>query len=248
MSETTEMIAVEPAAAPPQTVTLLDDENVLVIAEQPGELMKAQTALIGWTQRRLAAIKAELDEARQSLASATEHKWDKRPFHRVIANLQHEFCYYDKVEQALVAGYCIVPNFPVELVAIRSVYGRPGQQHESNWKPNLIQSGENTPAGDGRYVAAAPKVEKVSVLTDEKGNKHTTWEATQYRDVSLPIKFMKPRVLDATQAAMALNVFDEVGVLPARKKSDPLVIGRIIGPKEKQISFMIAWFIDSRDL
>ena len=59
---------------------------------------------------------------------------------------------------------------------------------------------------------------------------------------------MKPRVLQATQHAMAMQIFDELGVMPAVKKTDPVVIGRIIGPGNKEMSFLISWFIDRKDL
>lgn len=67
---------------------------------------------------------------------------------------------------------------------------------------------------------------------------------------------------DFTAQAMAIKVFDDLGVLPgsthrAGKRPavapDPLVIGRVVlpacyGGPERRLSFVVAWFIDTRDL
>ena len=61
-------------------------------------------------------------------------------------------------------------------------------------------------------------------------------------------------MMNATQEAMALRVFDQVGISPqgSVRAADPLIIGQILGHKEgykrKTISFLIAWHLDLRSL
>ena len=76
--------------------------------------------------------------------------------------------------------------------------------------------------------------------------------ADEFQDVGFPFTMAKPQILDATGKAMARKIFDEVGILPRRRaKGDPMVVGRIIykgsGYDEKSISFLITWFVDTKD-
>jgi hypothetical protein len=77
--------------------------------------------------------------------------------------------------------------------------------------------------------------------------------------VDFPVALATPAVLDATQAAMAKNIFDEIGGLPGRRsrKGDPIVVGRILRPTAAPITswqlrpavtFLIAWWVDTRQL
>ncbi len=69
-------------------------------------------------------------------------------------------------------------------------------------------------------------------------------------EIDFPAAIAQPAVLEATRAAMLRNIFDEIGCLPARKKPDPILLGRIYKPtdsvRESPLSFLIAWWIDTR--
>jgi hypothetical protein len=59
--------------------------------------------------------------------------------------------------------------------------------------------------------------------------------------------------MSATAEAIALKIFDEIGSLPKRRrKGDPIVVGRICGgfgdADRKVITFLIAWYVDTREL
>lgn len=64
--------------------------------------------------------------------------------------------------------------------------------------------------------------------------------------------------MNATAEAMALKVFDQIGICqPTRnagitRKGDPLIIGQILGKREgwsqKCVSFIIAWHLNLKDL
>lgn len=237
-----------------QVVTLLPDSNVLVIAEQPGEMQAAQDALIAWAGNKVAQVKADLADAELALDSATACGVKLHGVRKLVKSAKDSLAYYEKVKAALEDGYCIVPDFPVEVVAIRTNAFSPRGTRESSWGvPAITQHAQKLPEGEGEYVSPTPTAYHASDrdVTNYKGEKSGTvkvWRADEFCDVELPIKFMKPRVLQATQAALASKIFDEIGILPARPKKDPLIVGRIIDPKGRPLSFLISWFVDSRDL
>ena len=68
-------------------------------------------------------------------------------------------------------------------------------------------------------------------------------------DVVFPVRFARPELLEVTSEAMALKVFDEIGVLPRRRGRDPVIVGRIIEPKTKsRVSFLIGWYVNTAEL
>jgi len=61
----------------------------------------------------------------------------------------------------------------------------------------------------------------------------------------------KPALMSKTAEAMALKIFDEIGVAVDTKgrKSDPVIIGRIKNPRQRpDLSFFIGWFFNPADL
>jgi len=138
-----------------------------------------------------------------------------------------------------------VPNMPVDVFAIRT-----SKHHPWADKP---QSSESPDVGEGRYVDSEPTVHRQVEEKDSSGNvlsrSHTF--ATGFEEVDFPISVARPLVMSATVEAMALKCFDEIGVLPARRgKGDPIVLGIVKekGRDGRRISFLIAWYVDTRDL
>jgi hypothetical protein len=244
------------------------ETNVLVVAEHPAELQAAQASLVGWADSRLAVLRADKATAETDLEAAKSHKWRSAPFRKVVSMVSNEIDYVEKMKLALEAGYCIVPNFPVDVIAIRIGNGRSpgGGSSTAGWRSSLSDFEQTTdalPAGQGEYVDRFP--ERRITKEDAKNNKReaiTQYRAvpTEFRDPRFPVHMAKPRVLEATSRAMVLKCFDRIGVLPGRKrKADPIVVGQIIKPNkpgyEKEnhnhtqiTSFLIAWWIDTRDL
>lgn len=245
------------AVATAEVVQPVEDGQLVVIAERPAEMATAQANLIVWASQKVAAVKRELDGANESLAQASACGLRLDGIRRVVRNLALSVSYYEKVHAALELGYCLVPNFPGDVVAIRTDCDLPGGRIAQNWRPGreLDQIADQLELGDGKYVSPTPTFWKEDEFEingkGERVFKRRWWEAKEFRDVALPVKFMKPRLLEATQAAMAAKVFDEICTVDGprgRKKSDPLIIGRVLGPKEVMLSFLIGWFIDTRDL
>lgn len=232
------------------SITPVMGGDMVVVAEHPGQLQAAQQALVDWFSNKVRSLNGELTDAMKSLSDARINGWSVKPFQTVCNKLEKEVAYYKKCKAAACEGYCIVPDFPVDIVAVRTDREFPAAPIVSAkyFQPTINEPAQKLPEGVGEYVASETTVELWNVDKNEKGEVvEKWWNAVEFKDVSLPVRFMKPRVLEATQRAMQLKVFDEIGILPARKKSDPIVVGRILGPK-KNLSFLIAWFIDTRDL
>ncbi len=242
-------------ATEPQVVTPLGGGDVLVIADTPGQMQTAQVALIAWAGQKLEQVTKELTDAQSSYDQAIACGVRLGGITALLNGAEKTVAYYQKVKSALEQGYCIVPDFPVDIVAIRTDRKRPsGTRETSGWTPDgITQKARALPEGEGRYVDAQARAD----YSHERETKNhegkvtgsmTVWSAEDFQEIGLPVKFMKPRVLEATQHALAAKIFDEIGILPSRPKKDPLIVGRIIDPKGKRLCFLIAWFVDSRDL
>jgi hypothetical protein len=239
----------------------------LVVAEHPSELEAAQSSLVAWADARLVALGNEVDAAATALEDARAHKWRLGPFRTALTTVEREMEYVVKMREALVAGYCIVPNFPVDIIAIRINKGvaPAGETSTSSYKSgtsNFEQTTDALPASMGKWVDPMPKRHTWEDTKQEGGKSVIVHKATPtgWQDPRFPIHLAKPRVLDATQRAMALKCFDRIGALPgSRKKVDPIVVGQIMRPRSGKYelsnrwhhqvtTFLIAWFIDTRDL
>lgn len=64
----------------------------------------------------------------------------------------------------------------------------------------------------------------------------------------------KPHIMCAVERAMALKIFDDIGILPdpSPKKKDPIIVGRIYDNPTTYhrvpLTFMISWHLDTRAL
>lgn len=230
--------------------------DIEVTATQPGEMLPAQHALIDWCVRKCAALekeKAELDEAH---AHAVAHKWKSSTLKAHSIRIGKRIQYYTKIRAALEAGYCIVPNFPVSLFAIRTEKGSPLKLMSNYRHSNFQQQAEGAPIGEGEYKNPMPVVFQRTIQKAEPGKKEEIqYWAEDFQAVDFPIQMAKPRIMEATTRAMALNIFDEFGILPAARNKDPLIVGRVkLGGSPKwdrdgnRVTFIIAWNLNTNVL
>ena len=73
--------------------------------------------------------------------------------------------------------------------------------------------------------------------------------------IPFPAVMARPSIMDRTEEAMALRVFDELAIFPERKtKRDPIIVGRIRRPGKSAwaldsfLHFMIAWLVIEADI
>lgn len=258
----TEEIAVRTEAPPAPPIA---ERRLTVFARNPQEMNVAQGQLVGWTLAKLGEIRMEELDLKENLEVATKNGWRTTTLKRQLSRTARRLEFYEKVKAALDAGYCIIPNFPIDVFAIRTERGTPVANMErsgGNWRPAIgDQQSESPPIGEGAFVAARADVATRQVQVALKDGKQETrveaW-AESFRDVDFPFAFAQPAVLEATQRALVDRVFDELGASPTqarRGRGDPMVIGRIYAPhgqydrNTKCLSFVVAWFLrPDRDL
>jgi len=248
-------VGADPAAAS-------SDDNMVVVARNPAEMQVAQTKLITWAARMREQVSVELAEAEENLAQAVKNKWRQTGFKTCVKQALERANYYEKVEAALQEGFVIVPNFDLDIFAIRTTQDAPDDQYLSRrWgkpHPSEFENKSDRPVlGDGSYMNPWPElVHSKQKVTDRNNEEHTECRAdvVGWQPVDFPFKIVKPQILSDTARALAMNIFDEVGVTPHRqvRKQDPMVIGQIIYKKnsntEKRISFLVTWWVDHSDI
>jgi len=232
-------------------VTQKQDHPMTVIARNPGEMKVAQQHLILWADQKVEYIEQELVDLEQNLAMARKYHWRRGPWTARINKAKRKIEFYRKVKAALEAGYCIVPNFPVDVFAVRTTKAKPKRGKEK-WAHNLPTPETNSPpVGEGQYVSTDTIVEKSEVKKVDN-REVVLWSNKDFDLVDFPFAFAKPEILDDTGKAMARKIFDDIGALPPRKRrGDPVVVGRIVmkeGYNEKCVTFLISWFIDTDQL
>ncbi len=240
-------------------VVVVRGDELEVSAATPNEMAQSQDALIAWAKRKIAICDAEAKELRESYEMARIRKWksDTLKRHAALADKRTDF--YRKMRAALEAGYIIVPDFPVSVFAVRT--DRPSPRgvyvttYDYGYSPNL-NSLEQKPkpitAGEGEYQNPFPSVWRRG---DKVSDKTTyMYHADKWKELEFPINMAKPNIMQATDRAMMLKVFDDFGVLPnATKKVDPVIVGRIKVPSnapytDRTVSFIIAWHLNTATL
>lgn len=243
-----------------QTVVPVEDGNIEVSATTPREMVESHQAMIGWCERKICVIQTEAKELRDAYEHAREKKWKSDTLKRHADLADRRVVYYQKFKAALEAGYCVVPNFPVTMFAIRTDKGKPVKGFdylESIHSKNFQQEAQVLKQGEGEYQNPNPVIKEQPWKEIErncgsyKEKVHPVW-AEKWDDLEFPANMARFHVMTAATRAMAMRIFDELGFLPAdtKRNPDPLLIGRLIDPRptKNRVSFMIAWHIDTKTL
>lgn len=264
-TESTEVTVMPPQDQPvatvePSTLIVPRDGQLEVTATTPDEMLHANTALIAWCDQKITTLEAESKELMDAYDHAKAKKWATGTLkkHADMALKRVEF--FGKMRSALVEGYYIVPNFPVSMFAIRTDRKKPLHlvaNSNRNWGlPTHTQQAEGLPQGEGEYRNPDPFVSTRNIGTPDCPNRTQSWAHSWDPTLDFPLTMAKPQIMEATSRAMALNIFDEFGILPedakvTRKRQDPLIVGRILDPRStkydrKVLTFVIAWFLDTK--
>lgn len=223
-------------------------------------MAQSQDALIAWAKRKIAVAQDEARELHDSYHHAVKLKYKSETLkrHAALADKREEF--YRKILGALEHGYIIVPTFPVSVFAVRTDK-RPRGVYVSTYdygtNPNLLaleQKPSPIAEGEGEYQNPFPAVGQCAIETDAQGKtKKRSYCADGWKDMEFPINMAKPNIMQATDRAMMLKIFDEFGVLPnATKKVDPILVGRIrlkhAQSEDRIVTFLIAWHLNTATL
>lgn len=230
------------------------------VATNGEEMAKAQSGLVIWVSAKLESVKKELRDVSKAVEHAREHKWAIGALQRQKNLWYGRRIYYEKMLEALRAGYVLVPEFPIDLFAIRTARTVPMRQavvRSGNWGGDKEHPADRLPVGEGEYKNPNQErfVEEINGVERGTGKAITKYEftnSTEFSDVDFPMIACRPEVMSAASAAMARKIFDTVGVAPQTRKGDPLIIGVIEGPKvgytQKKCHFLISWHINVADL
>jgi len=150
--------------------------------------------------------------------------------------------------------YYIIPPFDIQIFAIRTEHAQPSlQAGKSLWgreqKPRAL------PAGAGRYVSPVPRVSHIDTEQEPSADRTTTravkiFGNTSWQDgLEMPVRALKPQVIEATGRALELKIFDALGIAPAYRSADPIIAGQIKRPGGAGVlTFFVAWWLDEEDL
>lgn len=233
-------------ATPPDDVTL--------VALTPADMVPAQADLSAWCDRKIAAVKAELADMEVNLELATEHGWKYPSVAASMARIAKRVLYYEKLKTAVDAGYVIVPNFPVNIFAVR-VKRRKQAARTSTFagSSDFRARPELLPVGEGRYVDETVFTSKEIYEEKDRDGKLVTrirYLSGDYDNVDFPVVVLKPTILDATKRAMTQRIFDQMGIAQNTSGRDPIIVGQILDPRGggRLATFFVAWWLNTADL
>lgn len=236
------------------TVIPKESGNLSLTATLPGDMATCQQSLIDWCRRKIAELRSDAAELRAAVAHAKTHKWKTSTIANHCRKVERRIEFYGKMLAALKHGYVIVPNFPVTLFAIRTGKNSPLALVSTSAWDQHAQTAEVLPAGEGQYRNPLPAVYQHEVRNPDKPEQTITkYYADEWKELDFPTTMAKPQIMEATTNAMALQVFDQFGVLPSPyKKQDPLIVAQLIDKRgtydKRLITFMVAWNLDTRTL
>jgi hypothetical protein len=234
-------------------------EDLRLYALSPADVTTAQDQLRRWLAEKRLEVEGEVKELEQCLHVAAEGRMQTDAWRRRLKPVRLHLDFLDKVTMALDQGYLIIPNLPLNVFAVRvSENTEPeGYQERKNWRPSAPEYGpEQLPAGRGVYVSPRPAMKRGSREEPEKTGGTTTIYTAQviaFKPVGFPVVAVRPEILTAAQRAMALRLFDEIGLVQDGGRHDPIVVGRINDwkrprDKAKGVTCFIGWFFDTRSL
>jgi len=255
-----ELVGEKPSNLPVATDQPIDQapiqqpDDITVVARYPEQMQQCQAELLIWCKAKLAATRTETADLLENIEIAKKNHWGTGALERAAKRSQKLELYYDKLARALASGYFIIPNFPVQLFAIRTKRVHPDRKTAANPFNLPIPKTEGPAAGEGRYVNPQTETQGFSQTERSPAGEVVTRNyvvAVGFNEqIDFPFALAKPEVLSATAEAMAVKLFDQMGVLPAQSRNgDPIVVGRILDPRAGSwITFMVAWFVDTRAL
>lgn len=232
-----------------------------LFAVSPEGVGREQAELRSWLAVKIHRLHQDQEEAEECAEIAGKAKQKAGPFRRLAKKLGKQAIYYEKIGAAIDADYLILPNFSLDLFAVRVQHERPvaGARYEGVGQiMDRDQGGGALPQGEGRYVAPEPFIEHVRDGETPTGHTYEIWAASEYDAVAFPVIAVKPAVMAATAKAQAHKLFDEIGLCMDSGSGcgDPIVAGRIIDKTRvgrgnvsfRSVTFFVAWWLDPESL
>lgn len=224
-----------------------------VVAYTPSELAVAQKTVRSWCAENIRRLLMQKREADANYNQARRGHFNSKPFKAHVRRCERRIEYYLKIGRAIKLGYMIVPNFDLDLFAVRTGQRKPRKTISTYKWEAFEQTGQVLPAGKGRYVDPVPVSGGYGTKIKSNGEEQDTYWPTSFdEEITFPVNIIKPYVIKETQLALDRKLFDQVGTAMGRRlnRSDPIVCGRILDPvrMEKAVTFFIAWWLDQDDI
>lgn len=229
-------------------------ENMALVALTPAEMPDQQRALAEWCTRKIDAVQRELATFRALEEEAKVGGFRHATYTALVRKAEKRIVYYQKIQQAVEAGYLIVPNMPVNVFAVRVNPDRKPSEQSSTWNSGFRAKPQALPPGEGQYVDESLNTgSRRYNETNAKGEvvTRTQYFSTDYdEEVDFPLRGVHPRVLQATSRAMALKLFDQLAVVQNGGGRDPIVVGQLLDPRgqSRLTTFFVAWWLNTADL
>lgn len=223
-----------------------------IIALNPQQMQEAQVTTQGWVDKKLAAAEQELEEADALHGMLTARAMRSDHAKNLMNKAARRVKFYEKCKAALAAGFYIIPPFDIQLFAIRT--DRRPAFDMSNRKWSKEAAARDLPLGAGEY--RNPEVPRLTAGTrQEKRGDGSTTAVQLYQngnwldELDMPVRAMKPTIIEAVGKALELKIFDALGIAPAYRAADPIIAGQIKRPDGKGVlTFFVAWWLDEADL
>jgi hypothetical protein len=232
-----------------------EPENLALVALTPAEMPDQQAKLAAWCVKKLDAVQRELGTFRQLEEEAKAGGFRHASYSALVRKTEKRIVYYQKLQQAIAEGYLIVPNMPIDVFAVRVDTSRsPGYRETDYRRDRFATPPQRLPAGEGAYVDdhLVKRSGVREIVKDGKPEKKTFYFADEYdTDIDFPLRGVHPRVLEATSRAMALKLFDQLGVVQNQAIGrDPIVVGQLLDPRRngRVTTFFVAWWLNTEDL
>lgn len=226
--------------------------DIQLTATLPSEMVQSQQVLVDWMTKKIELVSIEAQELQEAYEHAKKQSWKYKVLQRHANLAAKRVQYYVKIKAALEAGFYIVPNFPVELFAVRTERDRPLKMLDtSNWGRKQ-QGPSEAVIGEGEYKNPQPVIME-RTWTGGDGKEHIEYWADEWQGIEFPITMAKPRIMEVTAEAMSKKIFDQIGIMPGVKKDeDPVIIGQIVHKisqySRRTVSFMLAWHLNTNVL
>lgn len=250
---------VERLPAADQSLTTPITRALPIVAIAREDFAPAQARMVELADARIREWVEQRDELSENVEVAKRNKWRHQPLVRAHRMAVRMVTYYECIRAALVAGYMVMPDLQCDVYAVRvSPTGRmPATLVQTNWRPrDPRQTADSLSVGAGEYVSDVVVTDRrVDAWKDASGAERKTYthKAVAELPPEAPLILARPVLLEAAERAMALRIFDEIGIVGANRRSrsaDPMLVGRINDPRptRRGQAFFIAWWFEPRSL
>lgn len=239
-------------------------KDIEVTAESADEMAQCQTHLVAWCKAKVLDMQQQAHELKEAYELAVKNKWRTVTLKRHAELAAKRVDFYQRMLTALEHGYQIVPSFPVTAFAVRTDKKKPLRMWTTQWNKSHEQEAKFMTAGEGEYKNPFPVVRQSEVRpASATQNQINEYWASAWKDLEFPLSMSKPTIMEATERAMALKIFDDLAILPGYApsegtrppKGDPIIVARLLDPrpisfyqKNRFVTFIVAWHLNTREL